>query len=389
MPINILHPGVYVQELSSGFRTIAGVNTSIAMFVGRTGKGKILEPVLCTNLSDFEREFSMDSSHSELPQQVKLFYENGGSICYIIRIVTSTEEHLSGDPSEICNYNNAFEIIEKEVDIFNLLVLPKDKGDNPTRINNIWSKASVFCKKQRAFLLIDAPDWETTQEAIDEINNLRIGLEKDYCAIFFPKILVHENGIEHEIGLSGAIAGLIARIDTSNGVWKAPAGNNAEIRGVSGLNIQMTDIEYGLLNKKAINNIRSFSNGIFCWGARTLEGDDDFQSEYKYIPVRRLALFIEESIYRGLKWAVFEPNDESLWAQIRLNVRAFMNDLFREGAFQGQSPRDAFLVKCDKETTNQNDINLGIVNIRVGFAPLKPAEFIIISIQQIAGQVQA
>ena len=129
--------------------------------------------------------------------------------------------------------------------------------------------------------------------------------------------------------------------------------------------------------------------GIVSWGARTLDGADQKASEWKYIPVRRLALFLEESLYRGTQWVVFEPNDEPLWAQIRLNVGAFMQNLFRQGAFQGTSPREAYLVKCDKETTTQNDINLGIVNIVVGFAPLKPAEFVILKITQLAGQVEA
>ncbi|PYU99040.1 MAG: phage tail protein, partial [Acidobacteria bacterium] len=124
------------------------------------------------------------------------------------------------------------------------------------------------------------------------------------------------------------------------------------------------------------------------WGARTNDGDDDFASEYKYIPIRRLALYIEESLYRGLKWVVFEPNDEPLYSQIRLNVGAFMHNLFRQGAFQGQTPRDAYFVKCDRETTTQNDRNLGIVNIIVGFAPLKPAEFVILYLQQMAGQIE-
>ena len=114
---------------------------------------------------------------------------------------------------------------------------------------------------------------------------------------------------------------------------------------------------------------------------------DQLGDEYKYVPVRRLALYIEESLYRGTQWVVFEPNDEPLWAQIRLNVGAFMHNLFRQGAFQGTKPQDAYFVKCDKESTTQNDINLGIVNIVVGFAPLKPAEFVIIQIQQIAGQI--
>ena len=129
--------------------------------------------------------------------------------------------------------------------------------------------------------------------------------------------------------------------------------------------------------------------GTVIWGARTLHGNNERGSEWKYVPVRRTALFIEESLFRALKWVVFEPNDEPLWAQIRLNVGAFMHDLFRKGAFQGSTPRDAYFVKCDSETTTQTDVNLGIVNIVVGFAPLKPAEFVILKIQQMAGQIQA
>ncbi len=139
-----------------------------------------------------------------------------------------------------------------------------------------------------------------------------------------------------------------------------------------------------------LNCLRSFPvAGNVVWGARTLVGADLLASEWKYLAVRRTALFLEESLYRGTQWVVFEPNDEPLWAQIRLNVGAFMQNLFRQGAFQGSSPRNAYLVKCDRETTTQNDINLGVVNIVVGFAPLKPAEFVVIRIQQLAGQVQA
>jgi phage tail sheath protein FI len=171
-------------------------------------------------------------------------------------------------------------------------------------------------------------------------------------------------------------------------VWKAPAGLEATISGVSGLTVKLTDGENGQLNPLAINCLRSFPNfGTVVWGSRTLNGSDQLANEWKYIPVRRLALFIEESLYRGTQWVVFEPNDEPLWAQIRLNVGAFMHNLFRQGAFQGKTPTEAYFVKCDKTTTPQNDIDLGIVNIVVGFAPLKPAEFVIIKIQQIAGEI--
>jgi phage tail sheath protein FI len=183
------------------------------------------------------------------------------------------------------------------------------------------------------------------------------------------------------------IAGLMARIDSTRGVWKAPAGTEADLRGVLDLEVNLTDLENGVLNKLGVNCLRKFPVGIVNWGARTLDGSDDIGSEWKYIPIRRLALFLEESLFRGTKWVVFEPNDEPLWASIRLNLNAFMMSLFRQGAFQGSTPDKAFYVKCDGETTTQNDRNLGIVNIEVGFAPLKPAEFVIIKIQQIAGDL--
>jgi hypothetical protein len=156
------------------------------------------------------------------------------------------------------------------------------------------------------------------------------------------------------------------------------------------LEYKLTDTENGVLNPLGIGCLRNFPvHGSVCWGARTREGADTQASEYKYISVRRLALFLEESLFRGSKWVVFEPNDEKLWAQIRLNLGAFMNTLFRKGAFQGLTPRDAYLVKCDSETTTPTDINMGVVNILVGFAPLKPAEFVFINIQQLAGKIES
>jgi phage tail sheath protein FI len=151
----------------------------------------------------------------------------------------------------------------------------------------------------------------------------------------------------------------------------------------------LSDAEQGVLNPIGLNCFRAFPvYGNVSFGARTLVGADAQASEWKYVPVRRTALYIEESLYRGTQWVVFEPNDESLWAQIRLNVGAFMHSLFVQGAFQGKSPQEAYLVKCDSETTTQNDINSGIVNILVAFAPLRPAEFVILRIKQLAGQIQ-
>ena len=183
---------------------------------------------------------------------------------------------------------------------------------------------------------------------------------------------------------SGFIAGLFARTDTQRGVWKAPAGTSAALGGAIGLRVDFTDVQQGNLNPRNINCIRNFPTaGIVSWGARTITADP----EWLYIPVRRMGIFLRISIYHGLQWVVFEPNDEPLWAQIRINVGAFMHTLYRQGAFQGQSPKEAYLVKCDKETTTQSDIDAGVVNILVGFAPLKPAEFVFVRIQQKAGQI--
>jgi phage tail sheath protein FI len=181
----------------------------------------------------------------------------------------------------------------------------------------------------------------------------------------------------------------MARTDTDRGVWKAPAGLQATLTGVPDLAVRLSDDQNGQLNPLGINCLRAFPVvGRVVWGARTLAGADMLASDWKYVPVRRLALYLEESLYRGTQWVVFEPNDEPLWAQIRLSVGSFMHEQFRQGAFQGATPREAYFVKCDGETTTQADRDRGIVNILVGFAPLKPAEFVVIRLQQIAEQLE-
>ena len=213
------------------------------------------------------------------------------------------------------------------------------------------------------------------------------------AAFYFPRVSIPDplnEGRPRDVGPSGTIAGVYARTDANRGVWKAPAGaDDGRLAGVT-LPAQVTDLQNGQFNPLGINLLRTFPiYGNVIWGARTLDGADQQASEWKYVPVRRTALFIEESLSQGLKWVVFEPNDEPLWAQIRLNVGTFMHDRFRQGAFQGTTPREAYFVKCDSETTTQSDIDRGIVNILVGFAPLKPAEFVVIRIQQMAGQTEA
>jgi phage tail sheath protein FI len=284
-------------------------------------------------------------------------------------------------------YQAAYTALDSQVDLFNILVLPKNGEDLR---ESLWGAASAFCVKRRAFLLIDAEaDVDSVDEALAAVQALRIGLAKDYSALYWPRLKVNPDGSPRTIDASGTIAGVMSRIDSNRGVWKAPAGLEADLRGVLGVSVPMSDPENGRLNPQALNALRVFPNGIVSWGARTMDGfDNSGNDDYKYVPVRRFTLFLEESLLRGLKFAVFEPNDEPLWAQIRLAAGAFMNNLFRRGAFAGRTTREAYFVKVDSETTTQNDINLGIVNVVVGFAPLKPAEFIVITIQQKAGQVQ-
>lgn len=281
--------------------------------------------------------------------------------------------------------------------LFNLLCIPPYKLDNPEEDvdKDLWGKAATYCEKRRAMLLVDPPGtWNSKEKALNNFTgeNGFPGIRSKNAALFFPRLTqpnsLRDNQMEDFVPC-GAVAGIFARTDTQRGVWKAPAGIEATLVGVPKLSVQLTDEENGDLNPLGINCLRSFPTaGRVVWGSRTLRGADQLADEWKYIPVRRTALFIEESLYRGTQWAVFEPNDEPLWAQLRLNIGAFMNNLFRQGAFQGQTAREAYLVKCDGETTTQNDINLGIVNVVVGFAPLKPAEFVVIKIQQLAGQIQ-
>ncbi|HJP89006.1 MAG TPA: phage tail sheath C-terminal domain-containing protein [Candidatus Limnocylindrales bacterium] len=279
----------------------------------------------------------------------------------------------------------------ENADLFNLLVIPPLERD--TDVGQVtWDAAITFARNHRAMVIVDAPEGLATPDQL--LGGLStIATSDDHAALYYPRFRAPDALAENRLATfaaSGAVAGIYARTDAQRGVWKAPAGLDATLVGASELTVKLTDGQHGRLNPRGVNCLRVFPvHGRVVWGARTLRGDDQMASEWKYVPVRRTALFIEESLFRGTQWVVFEPNDEPLWAQIRLNVGAFMQDLFRQGAFQGTSPRDAYFVRCDATTTTQSDIDRGIVNIFVGFAPLKPAEFVVITIQQIAGQLAA
>jgi phage tail sheath protein FI len=526
MPVSVSYPGVYIEEIPSGVRTIANVATSITAFVGKAVRGPVGEPVTITSFSDFERLFGGLHRDLTLGYAVRDFFLNGGAIAIIVRLYKPTNNKGSKASFNIGNLSleaanegawgqkvrvriekkaaadpnlaaaaarlgvapaDLFDVIVRDgntgrietflnlttresarradrvlknesslirstqalpanttpaagagtladadvwtdqtkstpaqstatteavdsaavgatefkagvallekTDLFNLLCILPDARDGDVP-DDVYQDALGVCVRRRAFLIVDSKNgWNAISSAQTGVAGMNLnGDAARNGAVFFPRIKQADAMLDGQIETfpaSGMIAGVIARTDAQRGVWKAPAGTDAALLGVAGLQLNPTDAENGLLNPLGINCLRTLPVfGNVLWGARTLRGADAAADEYKYIPVRRTALFIEESLYRGLKWVVFEPNDEPLWAQIRLNVGAFMHNMFRQGAFQGKTPREAYLVKCDAETTTQNDINLGIVNILVGFAPLKPAEFVIIKLHQLAGQIQ-
>jgi len=519
------YPGVYIEEVPGGLRTIAGVPTSITAFIGRAISGPTDEPVLITSFPDYERRFGALDLESPMSYAVRDFYLNGGSHALIVRVVhadaqratvrvsggdstprtlvleatsagewgnrieasvdSETDKNLSmssppatdktrfnltlryrlADGREVANESfpsvsttstdirylplvldhesalvrvkgdmpterplagstieaatgsggsDGTDLQDEDIngdadgktglhaltkaDLFNILCIPPKNAGGSTS-GSVYREALKVCVKRRAMLIVDPdPAWaaasgSAVQNAIDGHSALNmLGPDARNAALYFPCVREIDpltNGQLQTFPPCGVVAGVMARTDVDRGVWKAPAGLDAVLHGVQALQLNVNDQDNARLNQLGINCLRSFPvNGCVVWGARTLRGADQAADEYKYIPVRRLALFIEESLYRGLQWVLFERNDEPLWAQIRLSISAFMENLFRQGAFQASSARDAYFVKCDAETTTQNDIDLGIVNILVGFAPLKPAEFVVIKLQQVGEQVQ-
>ena len=500
MPVSLSYPGVYIQEVPSGVRTITGVATSIALFIGWAARGPNDRAVRITSFADYERTFGGLDRRTLLGYAVKQFYENGGADAYVVRLAHTDAEAASGVTGDLTvtasssgAWANAFRfrITQRADDTtrFKLEVLDHPTEDSVVEsfenlsmnsgdsrfaetvingrsrfisasvggaaatpgdghvdldadttgvdgtvldpnsttpsiqaafhaaalagfgIGGITDRIELFnfvcvpgetdattigslqthCQRKRAFLIVDSTESDTVTSLNAALPAAIVGASAPNSAIYFPWVRSSDplqQGALRNFPPCGFVAGVYARTDSTRGVWKAPAGSEASVNGAVGLAVTMSDAENGQLNPRGINCLRTLPvYGNVVWGSRTLHGDNDRGSEWKYVPVRRMALFLEESLYRGTQWVVFEPNDEPLWAQIRLNIGAFMQNLFRQGAFQGKSPREAYFVKCDRETTTQTDINLGIVNIVVGFAPLKPAEFVIIKIQQIAGDI--
>lgn len=339
--------------------------------MGKTKTGPF-KPTKISSFTDFETIFGGLSKRSTLPYSVEQYFQNGGRNAIILR------QHSQE------GYKELFKRIEKNKVQFNFLCIPfadSEKLDENDFFDIVIPRGLALCEKRRAIFIVDPPlSWDSLEKAV--VGSKRLA-RQNAGALYFPRILFEDklaNKQAHFFPPSGAIAGIFARMDATKGVWKSAAGSEAHIQGAMGLQLNFTDFEHAQLNQEAINSIREFDTRFLIWGARTL-GDSTSNDRWEYVPVRRLAIFLEGSIDKGTQWAVFEPNDEALWSRLRLEISAFMQDLFRQGAFQGSSPREAFFVKCDRETTTQSDVDAGIVNILVGFAPLKPAEFVVLKLR--------
>lgn len=264
---------------------------------------------------------------------------------------------------------------------FNLLCLPGVTTADTASVNT----ALDYCRRQNAFYVVDPQAGLNPAQLKTAANLLRA--QGAHGAVYWPRLVTPDAGPDG-FGASGAVAGVMARTDANRGIWKAPAGLEAGIAGIVGVTAPTNDDVSGELNPLGIDVLRTFPGaGTVVWGARTLAGSDVLQSDSKYVPVRRLTDYLSASLYLGTQFAVFEPNDPDLWAQLRLAVGGFMRGLFRQGAFQQSERRsesDSFFVICDSSVNPQTEIDNGRVNVVVGFAPLKPAEFIFITITQLS-----
>jgi phage tail sheath protein FI len=367
---------------------INGVATSITAFIGSALRGPTDRPGSVNSFADFERLYGGLWAPSTLGYAVQQFFLNGGSQALIVRVEGDGSGGIT-DADIIASLPTL-----QQADLFNLLCIPPLKRHDGDVGKETWDAAIAYAKSRHAFVIVDpAERWTSADDVLSAATGLTsVVTPDDNAAIYFPCILVSDplnDGQLDSFAPGGTIAGIFAQTDMTAGVWKAPAGINAGMRGVQGFSLggsgALTDADSEKLNPAGINSLRNFPTfGNVVWGARTLKGADVLASDWKYIPVRRLACYIEESVVQGTKWATFEPNNEALWARIALSVNAFMQTLFRQGAFQGTTPPQAYFVKCDSTTTTPTDIANGVVNIVIGFAPIKPAEFVMLAIQQIA-----
>ncbi len=369
------HPQLSDKKRAGSYRVLTGVSTSSAAFLGKAQKGPVDRPFAIRGFAEFEGIFGDVHPESGLHSAVRQYFLNGGNQAWIVRAKDDAAmREVIGSPD---TGSGLFSF--ESVDVINAIVLP---GIHETAALRC---ALDYAENRRAMLLID-PD-----PSIDSVAGMKQWIEanpdlqRPNAVLYYPRphLVQTEPDDDRSVCPSGTIAGLWARTDAANGVWHAPAGVDTSLRGVRGLDNHLSDEEIDVLSRLGVNAIKHLAGyGFVSWGVRTLAKGPATPSEWQYLTVRRLALFIEESLVRGLQWTVFDANDRTLWSQIRLSTNAFMEDLFRRGAFAGAKPDDAYFVRCDESNNPPADIDQGIVNIEIGFAPLKPAEFVVMPLQQ-------
>jgi uncharacterized protein len=339
------------REASPG-RQIQGVDTSTAAFVGAPAGGAPTKALLVTSLGDYVHQFG--SVDDDLRRAVRLFFDNGGRRAYVLRPQSDVADEL-----------------QKLDDVpFALLALPESGSLDPDDASTLAAAAIELCRRRRAFAVLDPPAVLAPEDVPAWAGSLG---STRHAAIYVPRLKVPPA----EAAASGAVVGVCARTDIERGVWRAPAGSAATVRGAVDVTVRLADSTIATLTQAGVNALRPLDNRIVVWGARTLATTEP---EWKYVNVCRLALYLERSIEEGTRWAAFEPNGETLWREVRRSVEAFMSTLFREGALSATTADDAYFVRCDRTTMTQDDIDNGRLVIVVGFAPYRPAEFLSIRI---------
>lgn len=367
-----------MPEIPSGIRPIAGAPTDIAAFVGWAAQGPTDGAILVHSWLKFEQQFGGFDPRFYLGYSVSHFFANGGQQAYIVRLASDG----SGTPAASAAVMIGVHLLDA-VPIVNLLAVPGESDPG------LIAELQAYCAGRSAFLIADSALDSTFATLQNGPDSRMTGANAINSAFYFPWLnaLDAQQNVTRPFPPSGFVAGIYAATDAAHGVWQAPAGIGAPVTGASDPVVKLTDAENAVLNPHAINCIRDFPRlGDVVWGARTLGGNDQAASEFMYVSVRRLFVYIEQSLSDGTQWAEFEPNDRQLWAQLSSSVDAFMQRLFNQRAFIGATAAQAYFVRCDATNNPQTSIDQGVVNILVGFAPVKPAEFILLQIQQLAGQ---
>ena len=367
-----------MPEIPSGIHPIAGAPIGVAAFVGWAAQGPTDRAILLRSWSDFAQQFGGFDPRFYLGYAVNHFFANGGQQASVVRLASDGIGGAAASAAVMAGVR-----LLDAVPNFSLLAVPGEA--DPALI----AQLQAHCAGRKTFLLVDSAPGSTFATLQNGPDSRMTGANAINSAFYFPWLnaLDPQQNIARPFPPSGFVAGLYAATDAARGVWRSPAGLRTNLTGQSGPVLGLTDSQTGVLSAHAVNCIRHVAQiGHVVWGDRTLGGSDQAGSQWKYVSVRRLALYIEASLYGGIQWAVFEPNNEQLWAQLRASVGAFMHTLFVQGAFQGTTPAQAYFVRCDTANNPQSSIDQGVVNILVGFAPLYPAEFVVIQIQQMAGQ---